>query len=70
MKDAGMRIRVEPDLRDAFLKVCHDANVPAAQVIRGFMRDFVEQQDALKPQSKLLFTNNGNTNTTGQPDVE
>ena len=44
MKEAGMRIRVEQELRDAFVNACREHDIPAAQVIRAFMRDFVEQQ--------------------------
>jgi len=43
-KDAGMRIRVERELREEFIKACRERDVPAAQVLRGFMRDFVRQQ--------------------------
>lgn len=43
MKDAGMRIRVELDLRDEFTEACKKRHVPAAQVIRHLMRDYVEQ---------------------------
>ena len=41
MKDAGMRIRIEPHLRDEFLKICHEENLPAAHVIRTLMRNFI-----------------------------
>ena len=54
MKDAGMRIRIEPRLRDDFLKVCHEANLPAAQVIRTFMRNFVEQKKLSNSQIQLF----------------
>jgi hypothetical protein len=37
-KDTGFRIRVERDLRDAFLEACRAQDKPAAQVIREFMR--------------------------------
>src|SRR5690554_3901906 len=40
-KDAGLRIRIDRDLRDAFLKVCRAQDKPAAQVIREFMRDYI-----------------------------
>lgn len=40
-KDAGMRIRVERELRDEFLKVCREQDRPAAQVIREFMRRYI-----------------------------
>lgn len=42
MKDAGMRIRVEPELREKFVNLCRDNDVPAAQVLRSFMREFVQ----------------------------
>lgn len=41
-KDSGLRIRVQRDLRDKFLEVCRTQDKPAAQVIREFMRDYVE----------------------------
>ena len=40
-KDAGLRIRVERDLRDEFLEACRAQDRPAAQVLREFMRDYV-----------------------------
>ena len=33
MKDAGMRIRVEQDLREEFVAACQAQHVPAAQVL-------------------------------------
>lgn len=42
MKDAGMRIRVDPELREKFVKLCRDNDVPASQVLRSFMREFVQ----------------------------
>jgi hypothetical protein len=41
-KDSGLRIRVQRDLRDKFLEVCRTQDKPAAQVIREFMRNYVE----------------------------
>ncbi len=43
MKDAGMRIRVEHVLRDAFLAACQQMDVPAAQVLRQHMKAVVER---------------------------
>jgi hypothetical protein len=40
-KDVGMRIRVERELRDEFLKMCREQDRPAAQVIREFMREYI-----------------------------
>ena len=52
MKDAGMRIRVEPELRDKFVTLCRDNDVPAAQVLRSFMREYVQGNKTL-PESQL-----------------
>jgi hypothetical protein len=54
MKDAGMRIRVEQDLREEFIAACQTQHIPAAQVLRQFMRGYVEQVRAksTKPNSK------------------
>lgn len=42
-KDAGLRIRVEKALREEFLDVCQSQHRPAAQVLREFMRGYVER---------------------------
>ena len=42
-KSAGLRVRVEPDLHRRFLSVCKAQHLPAAQVLRRFMRDYVER---------------------------
>ncbi|MEW8547983.1 MAG: hypothetical protein AB2693_31135 [Candidatus Thiodiazotropha sp.] len=46
MKDAGLRIRVQRDLREQFLEACRAQDKPAAQVLREFMRDYVAQHVA------------------------
>ena len=51
MKDVGLRIRVQRDLREAFLKVCRAQDKPAAQVLREFMREYVENNEA--PQDQI-----------------
>jgi len=43
MKDAGLRIRVQRDLREQFLDACRTQDKPAAQVLREFMRDYVAE---------------------------
>ena len=52
MKDVGMRIRVEPELREEFVDICKQKDVPAAQVIRGFMREFIQTNTAVKTHAK------------------
>jgi hypothetical protein len=41
MKDVGMRIRVEAELRDAFTHTCREKDVPASRVLREFMKQYV-----------------------------
>jgi hypothetical protein len=41
MKDVGVRIRVQRDLREQFLDACQTQDKPAAQVLREFMRNYV-----------------------------
>ena len=45
-KDAGLRIRVERDLRKEFLEACRTQDKPAAQVIREFMREYISEHKA------------------------
>lgn len=52
MKDVGLRIRVQRDLRDKFLEACHRQDVPAAQVLREFMREYIAQQAKPKTGSQ------------------
>jgi hypothetical protein len=52
MKDAGMRIRVEPELREEFVDICKQKDVPAAQVIRTFMREYIQTNTTVKTQAK------------------
>ena len=43
MKDVGLRIRIDRELREQFLKACQEEDKSAAQVLREFMRDYVKQ---------------------------
>jgi len=43
-KDAGLRIRVERELRDAFHAACAAENRDASEVLRQFMRSFADQR--------------------------
>lgn len=51
MKNAGFRIRVEDQLRARFIEACKRKDVPAAQVVREFMRTYIEasERDAQLP---------------------
>ena len=45
MKDSGLRIRIERELREKFLEICREQDRPAAQVLREFMRGFVAKNE-------------------------
>lgn len=45
-KDAGMRIRVERELRDAFVAACQSQGLVAAEVLRRFMQGFADKHRA------------------------
>ena len=42
-KDSGLRLRVDSDLRKEFLEACRSKDITAAQVLRAYMRKFVEE---------------------------
>lgn len=41
-KTSNFRIRVEPNLHEDFLDACKSEDLPAAQVLRSFMKDYVK----------------------------
>lgn len=49
MKDSGFRIRVQRELREQFLAACKAQDKPAAQVLREFMREYVEAHPTRPP---------------------
>ena len=42
-KDAGIRIRVSKQLRQAFVEVCRAQRMGASEVLREFMKGYVER---------------------------
>ena len=52
-KDAGMRIRVERELREAFVQACQSQGLVAAEVLRNFMRSFAAKHSS---EQAMLFT--------------
>jgi hypothetical protein len=44
VKDVGLRLRVEKELRQEFVEACRASGKPAAQVLREFMRDYVSRE--------------------------
>lgn len=52
-KDVGLRIRINKELRQAFVEACQAQDMPASEVLREFMRHFAEQQSAQGNQLRL-----------------
>lgn len=42
-KEAVFTMKLEPELRDAFMKAAAAADRPASQIVREMMRDYVQQ---------------------------
>jgi hypothetical protein len=43
-KEAVFTVKLEPELRDAFAAEAEAAHRPASQIVREFMREFVQRQ--------------------------
>lgn len=43
LKNCGMRIRLEKELREAFVEACRAQNIGASDVLRDFMRVYTEK---------------------------
>ncbi len=54
VKESGLRIRVESQLREDFLRVCKNEDLTAAQVLRAFMRTYIERR--MRGQQVDLFS--------------
>lgn len=49
-KNAGLRLRVERNLRQEFLDACRADGRVAAEVLREFMREYIAQnRDSVQP---------------------
>jgi uncharacterized protein involved in exopolysaccharide biosynthesis len=59
IKDAGLRLRVERDLRHEFIETCRSEGKAAAQVLREYMRDYVARNRAAAQHE--LFASNART---------
>ena len=58
MKTSQFRIRVENSLRQTFVDACKQIDRPASQVLREFMKQFVESQNVAAQSD--LFENQDN----------
>jgi lipase chaperone LimK len=62
-KNAGIRIRVERDLREAFLSACNAENRKASDVLRDFMAGYAMRNQDGK-QIDLFARDDGITTIT------
>jgi hypothetical protein len=46
VKDAGLRLRVERELREEFVATCRAEGRAAAEVLREYMRNYVARSQA------------------------
>lgn len=46
IKDAGLRLRVEREIRQEFVEVCRGEGKTAAQVLREYMREYIARNRA------------------------
>jgi antitoxin component of RelBE/YafQ-DinJ toxin-antitoxin module len=53
MKESGIRIRVDADVKQNFIDACKSNDVTVSQVLRAFMRDYIELNK--NPIQKKLF---------------
>lgn len=53
-EDTGLRIRVDDSLRGDFIETCKGRDTTAAQVLRGFMRWYVERHGMGMRQPSLF----------------
>ncbi|MGC3292489.1 hypothetical protein ACPTFP_28950 [Pseudomonas aeruginosa] len=53
-KEVTMTIRLEPDLRSSFAEAADLEHRPAAQVLRDFMREYVERSRSRAPARSTI----------------
>lgn len=46
-KDSQLVLRLDKQERDAFVQLCNDLDTSAAREIRGFIRKFLKEHDAV-----------------------
>ncbi|MBP2161099.1 MULTISPECIES: antitoxin of toxin-antitoxin stability system [Asticcacaulis] len=53
-KEAVFTLKLEADLRDAFMKEAAESHRPASQIVRDFMREFVKKQQEQRAYDEWL----------------
>jgi hypothetical protein len=59
-KDVGLRIRIERELRDAFVMACQSQDLQASEVLRAFMRSYTQQVNNQAGQLPLPLNTENN----------
>lgn len=54
MKEAVFTMKLEPELRNAFMAAAESAHRPASQVMRELMREYVQRQKANQEYQAFL----------------
>ena len=54
MKEAVFTMKLEPELRNAFMAAAESAHRPASQVMRELMREYVQRQQAAQQPGACL----------------
>lgn len=55
-KEAVFTMKLEPELRDAFMAEAEASHRPASQVVRELMREFIERQRLARESDAFLRT--------------
>lgn len=66
MKNSGLRVRVEKDLREEFVGTCRLQGRPAAEVLRDFMRSYVERERGGRQASLFTSATTGKNGNDGR----
>lgn len=53
-KEAVFTMKLESELRDAFMEAAEAAHRPASQVMRELMRDFIQQQQQAREYEEFV----------------
>ena len=54
LKEAVFTMKLEPELRDAFMAEAEATHRPASQIVRELMRDFVQRQREAREYDAVL----------------
>jgi hypothetical protein len=54
-KTAALRIRIEPNLHKKFLDTCKAHDIPASQVLREYMRQYVSTHEHTMQLNPILI---------------